>query len=65
MDRWGYGKGGKVNNPVLVEVTRGNRVESTHRGAIAVCRADGTIKLAVGDIEAAVYPRSSLKPGLV
>lgn len=49
-------------NPVLVEVTRGDRVESTHRGAIAVCDAAGGISVAVGDIEAPVYPRSSLKP---
>ena len=49
-------------NPVLVEVTRGNRVESIHRGAIAVCDADGRIRLAVGDIGADAYPRSSLKP---
>ena len=46
----------------MVEVTRGNRVESTHRGAIAVCSADGEVRLAIGDIEAPVYPRSSLKP---
>jgi L-asparaginase II len=51
-----------VNNPVLVEVTRGNRVESIHRGAIAVCNATGDVRLAIGDIDAAVYPRSSLKP---
>lgn len=51
-----------MNNPVLVEVTRGDRVESTHRGAIAVCDADGRMRLAIGDVDAAVYPRSSLKP---
>jgi L-asparaginase II len=62
MGRRSYGKGGSVNNPVLVEVTRGNRVESTHRGAIAVCNANGDVRLAIGDIELAVYPRSSLKP---
>jgi L-asparaginase II len=51
-----------VTNPVLVEVTRGERVESAHRGAIAVCDADGRLRLAIGDIETGVYPRSSLKP---
>ncbi|MDE2473525.1 MAG: asparaginase [Alphaproteobacteria bacterium] len=51
-----------MNNPVLVEVMRGDRVESVHRGAIAVCDADGRIRLAIGDVDAAVYPRSSLKP---
>ena len=49
-------------NPILVEVTRGALVESTHRGSIAVADADGTIAFAVGDIETPVYPRSSLKP---
>jgi L-asparaginase II len=49
-------------NPVLVEVTRSDRVESEHRGAIAVCDASGGLKLVVGDVEAPVYPRSSLKP---
>jgi L-asparaginase II len=51
-----------VTNPVLVEVTRGERVESAHRGAIAVCDADGALRLALGDIDTPIYPRSSLKP---
>ena len=51
-----------MTNPVLVEVTRGERVESVHRGAIAVCDADGGLRLAAGDVETAIYPRSSLKP---
>jgi L-asparaginase II len=48
-------------NPVLVEVTRGTRVESFHRGAIAICDANGRIFGGWGDIEAAVYPRSAFK----
>jgi L-asparaginase II len=48
-------------NPILVEVTRGMRVESAHRGAIAVCDADGRVYGGWGDIEAAVYPRSAFK----
>lgn len=51
-----------MTNPVLVEVTRGERVESVHRGAIAVSDADGRLRLAIGDVEGAIYPRSSLKP---
>jgi L-asparaginase II len=51
-----------VTNPVLVELTRGERVESFHRGAIAVCDAGGGLRLAIGDVDTAVYPRSSLKP---
>ena len=35
-------------NPVLVEVTRGGRVESRHRGAVAVVDADGKTALCAG-----------------
>ena len=48
-------------NPVLVEVTRGSRIESAHRGAIAVCDAQGRVFGGWGDIDAAVYPRSAFK----
>jgi len=48
-------------NPVLVELTRGTRVESAHRGSIAVCDAKGNVYASWGDIEAAVYPRSAFK----
>ena len=48
-------------NPVLIEVTRGNRVESRHRGAIAVCDADGRCVFSAGDIDEPVYPRSAVK----
>jgi L-asparaginase II len=49
-------------NPILVEVTRGAMVESRHRGAVAVADAAGTAVLALGAIEAPVYPRSAIKP---
>ena len=48
-------------NPVLVEVTRGDVIESRHRGAVAVCDGDGAIVLALGDIERPVFPRSAVK----
>ncbi len=48
-------------NPVVVEVTRGDRIESAHRGAGAVVDADGRIVTAFGDVERAVYPRSAVK----
>ena len=51
-----------ADNPVLVEVTRGDMVESRHRGAAAVVDADGRIIAAWGDVERPVYARSSLKP---
>lgn len=51
-----------MNNPILVEVTRGSLVESVHRGAFAIARADHTLPFSLGDIDSPVYPRSSLKP---
>jgi L-asparaginase II len=48
-------------NPVVVEVTRGKRIESAHRGAGAVVDADGRVVMAFGDAERAVYPRSAVK----
>ena len=49
-------------NPVLVEATRGDMVESLHRGAIAVVQANGQTMLTVGDTQRLVYPRSAIKP---
>jgi L-asparaginase II len=48
-------------NPVLVEVTRGNIVESRHRGSVAVMDADGALVLSLGDIDQFVFPRSAVK----
>lgn len=48
-------------NPVLVEVTRGGRVESRHRGAVCVMDADGAVVLSLGDVDVPVYPRSAVK----
>src|SRR2546426_9604698 len=51
-----------ATNPVLVEVLRGDMVESTHRGAAAVVSVDGSVPRGWGDIESPVYPRSAIKP---
>lgn len=48
-------------NPVLCEITRGNLVESRHRGAVAVVDADGGVFLALGAIEEPVFARSAVK----
>src|SRR5215475_11961787 len=48
-------------NPVLVEVIRGSRIESLHRGAVAVADADGAVAFSRGDIDVPVYPRSAVK----
>lgn len=46
----------------LVEVMRGGRVESEHRGAIAVVDATGKLIARVGDVNLTTYLRSSAKP---
>jgi len=46
----------------LVEVWRGGRVESEHRGAIAVVDTRGHILAHIGDVTLASYLRSSAKP---
>ncbi len=48
-------------DPVLVEVTRGGRVESAHRGAVVVVDTAGRVVFSTGDVDQAVYPRSAVK----
>ena len=48
-------------NPVLVEIARGDAVESRHRGAVAIANASGEIVLALGDIDTPIFPRSAVK----
>ncbi len=47
---------------MLVEVTRGGRVESSHRGSIAVVAPDGSPIASIGDPGQFVFSRSSAKP---
>ena len=49
-------------NPVLVEVTRGEMVESRHRGAVALAHSNGQTISGIGDVARLIYPRSALKP---
>ena len=48
-------------NPVLVEILRGEHVESAHRGAVAVCDAKGKTLLEIGNVAQPVFPRSAVK----
>lgn len=48
-------------NPVLVEVVRGDAVESTHRGRAVIVRSSGETLWSVGDVNALTYPRSAIK----
>ncbi|MCP4315236.1 MAG: asparaginase [Hyphomicrobiales bacterium] len=50
-----------MTNPVVVEVTRGGRVESTHRASAVVVDSNGKTLFAIGSIEAPVFPRSAVK----
>jgi L-asparaginase II len=50
-----------MSNPIVVEITRGGRVESAHRGAGAVVDAQGRLVFGFGDIERPVFPRSAVK----
>jgi L-asparaginase II len=49
-------------DPLLVEVSRGDMVESRHRAAVAIVDAEGKLAAAWGDIERPVYGRSAIKP---
>jgi len=49
-------------NPILVDVYRGATLESRHRGAVAAFDANGSLIYSLGNIDALVFPRSSLKP---
>ncbi|MEV7086013.1 asparaginase [Streptomyces sp. NPDC093085] len=46
----------------LAHVVRGGVVEGVHHGSVVVLAADGGVEFLAGDIEAAFYPRSALKP---
>jgi len=46
----------------LARVVRGDLVESVHRGHLVVLAPDGSVRLALGDPDATIWARSSLKP---
>ncbi|WP_420402569.1 asparaginase [Nisaea sp.] len=48
--------------PLLIEVTRGDMVESVHRGIVSVVDSSGKDVLSLGDVERPTYPRSAIKP---
>jgi L-asparaginase II len=48
--------------PLVVEVTRGNSVESRHLVSAAVVDTEGRVVLRAGDANRPVYPRSAIKP---
>ncbi|MEU2053191.1 asparaginase [Streptomyces bungoensis] len=46
----------------VAHLVRGGVVEGVHHGSVVVLGADGRVEFRLGDIEAAFYPRSALKP---
>ncbi|MFJ4686769.1 asparaginase [Streptomyces sp. NPDC088789] len=46
----------------VAHLVRGGVVEGVHYGSVVVLGPDGTVEFQLGDIEAAFYPRSALKP---
>lgn len=51
-----------VTSPILVEVWRGSRVESIHRGRVVVVGAGDRVELSLGDVDSPVFWRSAAKP---
>ena len=51
-----------AKNELIVEVTRGDMVESRHRGACVVVDAAGRTVHAWGDADRIIYPSSAIKP---
>ncbi|MGW2047080.1 asparaginase [Streptomyces sp. NPDC001858] len=46
----------------VAHLVRGGVTEGVHYGSVVVLGADGAVEFQLGDIEAACYPRSALKP---
>ena len=51
-----------MDSPPLVEVRRGPRIESVHRGVVAVADRAGRLRYRVGPVELGTFLRSSAKP---
>ena len=50
------------DDPLHVSVTRGGAEESCHAVDVALCDADGSVLVGLGDVERLVFPRSAMKP---
>jgi len=45
----------------LAEVVRAGAIESVHSGHLVLINSDGSVRAAIGDVDAPMYPRSSIK----
>ena len=50
-----------MNDEVLAEYVRDGIVESVHRGYLVALNSDGSVNLALGNIEHLIFPRSTVK----
>jgi L-asparaginase II len=50
-----------MTNPVLVELTRGGLVESTHTGSVVLARPNGEAVMSLGEVQRPIFPRSAVK----
>ncbi|MBT5296924.1 MAG: asparaginase [Rhodospirillaceae bacterium] len=50
------------NHTIIIEVTRGDMVESRHRCHAAIVDSTGKVLDSWGDVDQYIYPRSSIKP---
>ena len=50
-----------VTGALLAEVVRAGIVESVHSGHLVLIGSDGSVQAQIGDVEATMYPRSSIK----
>lgn len=46
---------------LLAELVRAGIIESVHNGHLVLINSDGTVRVALGDVDAPMYPRSSIK----
>ncbi|MDA8730629.1 asparaginase, partial [Alphaproteobacteria bacterium] len=49
-------------SPLHVHINRNGFKESLHEVDVAVCDADGSVILGMGDVESVIFPRSAMKP---
>ena len=49
-------------SPLCVHINRNGFKESLHQVDVAVCDADGSVILGMGDLESVIFPRSAMKP---
>ncbi|GAA3244543.1 asparaginase [Streptomyces thermocoprophilus] len=50
------------STPPVAHLVRGGIVEGVHYGSVVVLGSDGDVTFRLGDIDAAFYPRSAVKP---